>query len=203
MEPTPVALDYLGRIHTSLLEAGRAGNRILLLNLAISLMLLGLTVGGVSAGDTIDTGILQLRISRSVLLLGLQYLSALTFAHAWALAMGQYRLSELVRSLYTELGFSHPSLDKSAESPYNIPGLMEAVAPSFISGTRSGRIAGVITQFVLFSLLLLFPLAAQTTTLVEYMRAVPGSWLAVVYGAPVVFTMAYLDLTWHWIRRAV
>jgi len=79
---------------------------------------------------------------------------------------------------------------------------MEALSPSFITGTRSGRIIGEIAHFALTSLILLFPLAAQGTTLVNYVRAAPGSWMALVYGAPVVFTMAFLGLTLHWIRRA-
>lgn len=202
-EPSPVVLDYLGRVHTSLLESGRAANRMLLLNVTISLLLLGLVVGGVSAAGTIATGILDLRISQQVLVLGLQYLTALTFAHAWALAIAEDDLAKLTRTLYAELGFNHPSMQVASVQPYDVPGILQALSPRFTLGTRSGRIVTKAARFVVGWLLLLFPLGAELVTLVAFVMAAPGSLLTLVYGAPVVLTLSYLGLTTHWMRRAV
>ena len=201
MDLNQIKLDYLGRVHGSLLALGRSSNRLVLASLLLNGVVVAVLAGGVSLSGGVALSGLQLHPNLAVLLCGTQWLSALLFAHSWAVVFTETAQMNTVKRLYYELGLRDSGLLDPDGVPFIAPSIVMLSSKWYVRVKRLGRIASPALLFTFASALLLLPITAQVLLAVAAWHLTSASLERVFFTLAPLITLCYLDVVWHHAKR--
>lgn len=122
-----VQLDFLGRVHQTLIETGRLIHATVLAQAVVSLLAILIVFGVVSTGEKYEVAGFRLDVQSPLLLFALAISAAALLAYLLALMQHESDLRDGLVDLYQCSGLSNPQLSEKLLNPLEYPHIMTTV----------------------------------------------------------------------------
>jgi hypothetical protein len=169
-----LTLHYLGEVTVGLSKCYDRAHRALVSEVLLSLIVLALCAGLVSAADEVEISGLKFELSSWVLLAGGATLLLPLLASYASQTAQAARLRQEVVALYRKLGFEYAGLDDRARSPF-VPPVVGPLTAGLLGRARRPLWMRVLYDWpltlVLAGAVVLLPLAAQTAAMLKLTSA--------------------------------
>jgi hypothetical protein len=175
-----LSVSYAEKIHTSLREHSRGINRWAIVEMLLSLSLILLAIGIVSADQAVS--ILGIKLTVPSWLLLTSGGAVVGMLLVYILKMTQYEtlMQGHLDRLYGNLGFRDSSLRE--ELPYGLqyPSVVNVFSTRRRNQHKLSTFASIFQNLLLGLLLYLMPVAAQVTAAVTSFKLLDGKWWIVI-----------------------
>jgi hypothetical protein len=158
MDEQTLKLHYIDKAHAAWLDLRKAWNRTILWCVLMSFLVLGLASGVTAADGKLSLVGMELRFPSWLVPFSCGWVLTLLYAQFWGLVVHDVKIQETIERLYSEVGFSDPTLEAAHLSVLAIPDLLGTLASEqnlrlgFATGPIGVLVAGAVTLLPLIAL---------------------------------------------------
>jgi hypothetical protein len=172
-------LDYLSKLHATLLETGKAVNRDILWCTSLSIVIIVLSSGLAVADSQITLVGLKLALPVWFVPFCAAWLLTFMYVHLWGLTNHDDRLLKTILRLYRELGLDDAGLQATEVSPLELPNLVTVIGSK--QNLPLGRASLPLGALLASAIALLPPVAQVFLACRMLMTHGPKWWLILAF----------------------